>query len=139
MYKLKTKENDHSVIEFIENIENPKKREDAYQLLDIFTETTGYPAKMWGTSIIGFGSYHYKYKSGHEGDAPFVGFSPRKAKISLYLATGEPKREELLNQLGKHTTGKACVYVNKLSDIDVTILKLLIDQSVNFLKVTYPN
>ncbi|MES1046677.1 DUF1801 domain-containing protein [Heyndrickxia oleronia] len=139
MYKLKTKENDHSVMEFIENIENPKKREDAYQLLDIFTETTGYPAKMWGTSIIGFGSYHYKYKSGHEGDAPFVGFSPRKAKISLYLATGEPKREELLNQLGKHTTGKACVYVNKLSDIDVTILKLLIDQSVNFLKVTYPN
>lgn len=139
MYKLKTKENDHSVIEFIENIENPKKREDAYQLLDIFTETTGYPAKMWGTSIIGFGSYHYKYKSGHEGDAPFVGFSPRKAKISLYLATGEPKREELLNQLGKHTTGKACVYVNKLSDIDVTILKLLIDQSVNFLKETYPN
>ncbi|MCI1592757.1 DUF1801 domain-containing protein [Heyndrickxia oleronia] len=139
MYKLKTKENDHSVIEFIENIENPKKREDAYQLLDIFTETTGYPAKMWGTSIIGFGSYHYKYKSGHEGDAPFVGFSPRKAKISLYLATGEPKREELLNQLGKHTTGKACVYVNKLSDIDVTILKSLIDQSVNFLKVTYPN
>lgn len=139
MYKLKTKENDHSVIEFIENIENTKKREDAYQLLDIFTETTGYPAKMWGTSIIGFGSYHYKYKSGHEGDAPFVGFSPRKAKISLYLATGEPKREELLNQLGKHTTGKACVYVNKLSDIDVTILKSLIDQSVNFLKVTYPN
>ncbi|MBU5210497.1 DUF1801 domain-containing protein [Heyndrickxia oleronia] len=139
MYKLKTKENDHSVMEFIENIENPKKREDAYQLLDIFTETTGYPAKMWGTSIIGFGSYHYKYKSGHEGDAPFVGFSPRKAKISLYLATGEPKREELLNQLGKHTTGKACVYVNKLSDIDVTILKSLIDQSVNFLKVTYPN
>ncbi|GIN41115.1 MULTISPECIES: DUF1801 domain-containing protein [Heyndrickxia] len=139
MYKLKTKENDHSVIEFIENIENPKKREDAYQLLDIFTETTGYPAKMWGTSIIGFGSYHYKYKSGHEGDAPFVGFSPRKAKISLYLATGEPKREELLNQLGKHTTGKACVYVNKLSDIDVTILKSLIDQSVNFLKLTYPN
>lgn len=94
---------------------------------------------MWGTSIIGFGSYHYKYKSGHEGDAPFVGFSPRKAKISLYLATGEPKKEELLNQLGKHTTGKACVYVNELSDIDVTILKSLIDQSVNFLKVTYPN
>ena len=90
MYELKMKETDHSVIEFIENfVENPKKREDAYQLLDIFTETTGLPAKMWGRSIIGFGSYHYVYKSGHEGDAPLVGFSPRKAKISLYIKTGD--------------------------------------------------
>ncbi len=99
MYELKTKENDASVIEFIENLENQKKREDAYKLLDFFTETTGYQAKMWGPSIIGFGAYHYKYDSGHEGDAPLVGFSPRKAKISLYFATGDAKREELLKIL----------------------------------------
>ncbi|MFS0864075.1 DUF1801 domain-containing protein [Fredinandcohnia sp. 179-A 10B2 NHS] len=139
MYELKTKENDRSIIEFIEAVDSPKKKEDAYKLLDIFTETTGYPAKMWGTSIIGFGSYHYKYASGHEGDAPLVGFSPRKAKISLYFATGDTQREELLGRFGKHTTGKACVYINKIADIDVEVLKELIQQSVTFLKETYPS
>ncbi|MBM7551167.1 DUF1801 domain-containing protein [Thalassobacillus pellis] len=138
MYELKTKENDRDVLEFIENVENPKKREDAYKLLDIFTDTTGYEAKMWGPSIIGFGSYHYKYESGHEGDAPLVGFSPRKANFSLYFATGDPEREKLLNQLGKHKSGKACVYINKLADVDVEIIKALIRQSVTFLQETYP-
>lgn len=138
-YQLKTKETDNSVIEFIENVENPKKREDAYKLIDIFTETTGYEAKMWGPSIIGFGSYHYKYESGHEGVAPLVGFSPRKAKISLYFAPGVTQREELLKDFGKHTTGKGCVYINKVADIDITILKELITQSVKFLQKTYPN
>lgn len=139
MYELKTKENDSSVIEFIESVDSPKKKEDAYQLLDIFTETTGYPAKMWGTSIIGFGSYHYKYASGHEGDAPLVGYSPRKAKISLYFATGDTSRDKLLKRFGKHTTGKACVYINKLSDVDVGVLKELIRQSVKFLEDMYPS
>ncbi|TYR81538.1 DUF1801 domain-containing protein [Priestia megaterium] len=139
MYELKTKETDHSVIEFIETVENVKKREDAYKLLDIFTETAGYEAKMWGPSIIGFGSYHYKYESGHEGDAPLVGFSPRKAKISLYFATGDTKREELLKDFGKHTAGKACVYINKVADIDVEVLKALIHQSVTFLQEKYPD
>jgi len=138
MYELKTKENDSSVIEFIETVENPKKKEDAYKLLDIFTETSGYPAKMWGPSIIGFGSYHYKYASGHEGDAPLVGFSPRKAKISLYFATGDPEREELLKEFGKHTTGKACVYINKIADVDVDVMKAMIKQSIKFLRETYP-
>ncbi|MGM8364941.1 DUF1801 domain-containing protein [Virgibacillus sp. W0181] len=138
MYELKTKENDNSVIEFIEQVESPRKREDAYKLLDIFTETTGYKAKMWGPSIIGFGSYHYKYASGHEGDAPLVGFSPRKAKISLYFATGDTVREDLLKEFGKHTTGKACVYINKMADIDVDVLKKLIEHSVAFLRRTYP-
>ena len=138
MYELKTKENNDSVIEFIEKVENPKKREDAYKLLDIFTEASGYPAKMWGDSIIGFGSYHYKYKTGHEGDAPFVGFSPRKAKHSLYFATGDTKREELLKNFGKHTTGKSCVYINKMEDIDIAVLKELIQQSITFLRETYP-
>lgn len=137
MYEQKTKENDRSVIEFIESVESPRKREDAYKLLDIFTETTGYEAKMWGTSIIGFGSYHYKYETGHEGDAPLVGFSPRKAKISLYFATGDGEREKLLINFGKHTTGKACVYINKLADIDVEVLKAMIRQSIKFLSEKY--
>ncbi|MBU9714232.1 DUF1801 domain-containing protein [Evansella tamaricis] len=139
MYELKTKETDNSVIEFIESVDSPKKREDAYRLLDIFTETSGYEAKMWGPSIIGFGSYHYKYASGHEGNAPLVGFSPRKAKISLYFATGDTKREELLKNFGKHTSGKACVYINKLADIDVDVLKNLISQSISFLQEMYPD
>ncbi|WP_299089723.1 DUF1801 domain-containing protein [uncultured Metabacillus sp.] len=139
MYELKTKETDSSVIEFIEQVESPKKREDAYKLLDIFTETSGYEAKMWGPSIIGFGKYHYKYKTGHEGDAPLVGFSPRKAKISLYFATGDTERDELLKDFGKHTTGKACVYINKVADVDIEVLKKLILQSIKFLKETYPD
>ncbi|MEH7464887.1 DUF1801 domain-containing protein [Bacillus thuringiensis] len=139
MYKLKTTETNNSVIEFIESVESPKKRENAYQLLDIFTETTGYTAKMWGPSIIGFGTYHYKYESGHEGDAPLVSFSPRKAKISLYFAAGDPRREELLKNFGKYTSGKSCVYINKVADIDINVLKALIEQSVSFLEETYPN
>ena len=137
MYELKTKENDHSVIEFIESVESEKKREDAYRLLDLFTETSGYEAKMWGTSIIGFGSYHYKYDTGHEGDVPLVGFSPRKARFSIYLATGDTEREELLEKLGKHKAGKGCIYVNKLQDIKTDILKQLINQSIDFLKKRY--
>ena len=139
MYEQKTKETDSSVIEFIENVDSIKKREDAYRLLDIFTETTGFEAKMWGPSIIGFGSYHYKYESGHEGDAPLAGFSPRKAKISLYFSPDDPKREEQLKVLGKHTTGKACVYINKVADVDVDVIKKLIKQSVDYTKEIYPD
>ncbi len=107
--------------------------------MDIFTETTGFEAKMWGPSIIGFGSYHYKYASGHEGDAALVGFSPRKAKVSLYVTTGDSDRETLLAELGKHTSGKACVYFNKVADINIDVLKALINQSVKFLQETFPN
>lgn len=138
MYEPKTKETDGNVLEFIESVEHPGKRRDALQLLTIFKETTGYHAKMWGSSIIGFGSYHYKYASGHEGDAPLVGFSPRKSKISLYFATGDPEREELLQQLGKHTAGKGCVYINKVEDIHIEVLEALICQTVDFLRKTYP-
>jgi len=137
VYELKTNETNDSVIEFIETVDNPKKREDGYRLLDIFTETSGYPAKMWGPSIIGFGSYHYKYASGHEGDAPLIGFSPRKAKISLYFSTGDTERNELLKDLGKYTSGKACVYINKLEDVDIEILRKLIVRSIEFLEATY--
>lgn len=138
MYEQKTKETDESVIEFIESVENPKKRQDAYRLLEIFEETSGYPAKMWGPSIIGFGSYHYVYASGHEGDAPLVGFSPRKAKTTLYFATGDDERIQLLEKLGKHTSGKGCVYINKTDDVDISVLKELITQSIAFLQKLYP-
>ena len=123
-------ENDHSVIEFIETVENERKKADAYKLLDIFEEVTGFEAKMWGTSIIGFGKYHYKYASGREGDAPLVGFSPRKANISLYLDYDGEERDKFLEKLGKHRKSKACVYVNKLADIDVEVLKDLIKHTV---------
>lgn len=137
MYELKTKERDASVIDFINEEVISKRREDAYKLLDIFTEASGYEGKMWGPSIIGFGSYHYKYASGHEGDAPLVGFSPRKAKISLYVTTRDPKDEKLLEDFGKHTSGKSCVYINKLDDIDTKVLKKLIIQSVKYMKAEY--
>lgn len=138
-YEAKMKETDASVIEFIEAVDSPKKREDAYKLLEIFEQTSGYQAKMWGPSIIGFGVYHYKYASGHEGDAPLVGFSPRKAKHSLYITTGDTTRDETLKRLGKYTAGKSCVYVNKVEDIDVNVLKEMITQSIAFLQELYPN
>ncbi|WP_084242552.1 DUF1801 domain-containing protein [Planomicrobium okeanokoites] len=138
MYEQKTKETDADVLEFIESVDSPKKREDAYRLLKIFEQTSGYEAKMWGDSIIGFGSYHYRYATGHEGDAPLVGFSPRKAKISLYFATGDEDRQALLDDFGKHTSGKACVYINKVDDIDVDVLNKLITRSIHFLQDLYP-
>ncbi|WP_313238392.1 DUF1801 domain-containing protein [Sporosarcina ureae] len=130
MNEPKMKENENSVTDFIESVENEKKKADAYELLAIFEEVTGYKAKMWGPSIIGFGSYHYKYASGREGDAPLVGFSPRKAKISLYLDYESEEREKLLENFGKHTKSKACIYVNKLADIDANVLKDLIKHTV---------
>lgn len=137
MYEPKMKETDSSVIEFIESVENVKKKADAYQLLEIFEEVTGYDGKMWGPSIIGFGSYHYKYASGYEGDAPLVGFSPRKAKISLYLAYESEEREKLLEGFGKHTKSKACIYVNKVADIDTNVLKKLIKYTVETYQKLY--
>ena len=139
MSEPKMKENDNSVIEFIESVESEKKKADAYQLLEMFEKVTGYEAKMWGPSIIGFGSYHYKYESGREGDAPLVGFSPRKAKISLYLAYESEEREKILESFGKHTKSKACIYVNKLADIDTNILKELIEYTVETYQNLYPN
>lgn len=137
MYKAKTKETDASVVAFIESVEKESRKQDAYRLLTLFEEASGLEAKMWGNSIIGFGKYHYKYASGHEGDAMLVGFSPRKAKISLYMATGFPEREFYLDRLGRHKTGKACVYINKVDDIDTDVLKEFIQASIAFLKDLY--
>ena len=139
MYEQKTKENDSDVMEFISNIQNEKKQGDALLLLEIFKEATGFIPKMWGKDIIGFGSYHYKYASGHQGDSMLVGFSPKKDKFSIYLATGDAKRQELLDKLGRHKQGAACVYINRVKDIDTDILKELLVQSIKLLKETYPD
>ena len=133
-----TVETTASVIDFLNSVADPVKRSDSFRIMELISKHTGFQPKMWGPAIIGFGSYHYKYESGHEGDAPLVGFSPRKAKISLYFAPGETKREELLKNFGKYTTGKACVYINKVADIDVSVLKELITESIQFLQKAYP-
>ena len=126
----KTKPTEVSVEKFIEEIQQPQKKEDAYALLALFGEVTGEEAKMWGPSIIGFGKYHYRYASGHEGDAPLAAFSPRKTALTFYFMLPDGKREELLAKLGKHKTGKGCVYVNKLSDIDTAVLKEMIREDI---------
>lgn len=138
MYELKTKETDADVLEYIETSVPENRREDAFKLLDLFIEASGFAAKMWGKSIIGFGSYHYKYASGHEGDAALAGFSPRKSKISIYLGCTGTEKDRLLSNLGKHTSGKGCVYINRLSDADADTLKELIRLSIHELQTKYP-
>lgn len=135
--ELKTQETDKSVKDFINSIEHDRKRKEAFELLNIFKEVTGEPAKMWGPSIIGFGKYHYVYDSGREGDWMATGFSPRKAKHSLYIMSGFSRFDHLMKKLGKYKTGKSCLYVNKLNDIDLDVLKDLIAESVEYIKEKY--
>lgn len=138
MAETKTKPTDISVDYFINQVESPKKREDAFALKKMMEEITGEKATMWGPSIIGFGQYHYKYNSGHEGDAPIVGFSPRKAAISLYLlGCFEKDATLLLNKLGKYKKSVACIYANKLSDLNEPVLRQLIDLSYSAMKAKY--
>lgn len=139
MAKNKTIDTDENVLDFIEkNVNSPQKKADSLRLIDTMSEITGYPPRLWGPGIIGFGSYHYRYESGHEGDAPRLGFSPRKAAFSLYVFTGLPEHEHLLTGLGKFTMGKACIYVKKLEDIDMTVLIKLMKASLDYLKKKYP-
>ncbi|HET6542735.1 MAG TPA: DUF1801 domain-containing protein [Chryseolinea sp.] len=139
MAKNKTTETNSSVTEFVNKVENEVKRNDSFKLIEIFKSITGFEPKMWGPTIIGFGNYHYKYESGHEGDAPLAGFSPRKDSLVLYFASEYENREVLLSQLGKHKSSKACVYVKKLSDIDIKILQTMIVNSMNYAKKLYPS
>ena len=136
MAEVKTKQTNEDVREFIlAFIDNEQKRKDSFDLIKLMQRVTGYEPKMWGPSIIGFGSYHYKSeRSRQEGDWPLVGFSPRKAAISLYVFTGHAEHEYLLENLGKFTMGKACIYIKKLSDIDQNELEKLIEESISFLK-----
>ncbi|MFN3556366.1 MAG: DUF1801 domain-containing protein [Bacteroidales bacterium] len=139
MAELKTKQTNEDVLAFINSFaDTEQKRQDSYELLKLMQDFTGSEPKMWGASIIGFGTYHYKSeRSRQEGDWPLIGFSPRKAAISLYVYTGMPEHEYLLNDLGKFKMGKACIYVKKLSDINQEALKKLMGATIEFLQSKY--
>lgn len=139
MAGIKTKVHDADVHEFIRTFAHTEQRQkDSFELLKIMQDFTGYEPRMWGPSIIGFGSYHYKSeRSRQEGDWPLVGFSPRKAALSLYVFTGAREHEYLLKDLGKFKMGKACIYANKLSDINIDALKKMMKASIDFLKSKY--
>ena len=130
MAEAKTKKNRASVKKFLESIEDEKKRRDSFALLEMMQEITDEKPRMWGTSIVGFGSYHYKYESGREGDWPLTGFSPRKQNLTLYIMSGFTKYDALLKKLGKFTTGKSCLYVKRLEDVDRKTLRELVTRSV---------
>jgi hypothetical protein len=130
MSELKTKKTDASVEEFLNSVEHDKRRADGFALLELMQKVTGEPPAMWGQSIVGFGSYRYQYASGREGEWFLVGFSPRKRNLTLYIMSGFDEYEPLLRKLGKYRTGKGCLYINKLDDVDVQILGELIRQSL---------
>ena len=134
MAELKTKERKASVEKFLNSVKDDQKREDSFKILKIMNQITKAEPKMWGKSIIGFGNYHYKYASGREGDWFLTGFSPRKDSLSLYIMAELNKEKDLLSKLGKHKAGKGCLYINKLDDVDMKVLKKLIITSVNKLK-----
>lgn len=139
MSGIKTKQHDADVYEFINTFSNTtQKIEDSLQIVTLMEEISGHPPKMWGPSIIGFGSYHYKSKrSKQEGDWPLLGFSPRKTAISLYIFTGLEEHEYLLENLGKFKKGKACIYIKKLSDINIDVLKELMRVTLSYMKDNY--
>jgi len=138
MSEPKTKKNSAGVEGFLKSVENEKRREDSFAVLDLMKEVTGEEPTMWGTSIVGFGTYHYKYASGREGDWMKVGFSPRKKNLTLYIMEGFSSYDSLLDKLGKYSTGKSCLYINKLEDVDQAVLKELVKQSVETMSGTSP-
>ena len=136
MAELKTRPNEASIEAFLNSVENEKKRQDSYTVLKLMEEITGAPPKMWGDSIIGFGSYHYRYASGREADWFLVGFSPRVQNLTLYIMSGFEEYDRLLEKLGKHKTGKSCLYIKKLEDVDMPTLRELIRLSVDHMIAT---
>lgn len=137
MAENKTQRTDNDVHAFLESVDNQKRREDGKVVLELMEDITGLSPEMWGPSIIGFGSYHYKYDSGREGDMPLIGFSPRKQSLSLYIMAGFDQYDELMAKLGKHTLGKSCLYIKKLEDVDMDVLKELVKQSYDYTKEYY--
>jgi hypothetical protein len=133
-YKNKTSETETDVIDFINSyVENDQKKADSFELVRLMRQWSGFEPKMWGPTIIGFGSYHYKYASGHEGDAAMIGFSPRKAEFSLYVFSPTEENKHLLDNFGKFKMGKACIYVKKLSDINIDVLEKMCIASIAYL------
>jgi hypothetical protein len=139
MAEVMTKPSTKSVTHFLDAVELQQRREDAFELLEIMKDISGEEPELWGPSIIGFGKYHYKYASGHEGDMCRIGFSPRKSSLVLYLMPGFDTRQSLLKKLGKHKTSVSCLYINKLADVDIAILKALIKQSLTEMNELYPD
>ena len=137
MSELKTKLNDANVEEFLNSVENETRRNDGLTILQIMKDITGEEPKMWGSSIVGFGTYHYVYASGREGDWPIVGFSPRKQSMTLYIMPGFDRYADLMSRLGKHKTGKSCLYINRLTDVDEEVLVELITESVQYMRKKY--
>jgi hypothetical protein len=131
MAELKTQKNDASVERFLEGVPNEKRRADSHTILELMREVTGEEPAMWGTSIVGFGSYRYRYASGREGEWFVVGFSPRKQSLTLYIMSGFDDYEALLVDLGKYRTGKSCLYINKLEDVDLDVLRELVKRSAS--------
>ena len=134
MAELKTKRNKGDVDAFLNSIPDEKKRQDSFAILNLMKQVTGEEPEMWGDSIVGFGSYHYKYASGREGDWFVTGFSPRKQNLTLYIMAGFDNYNQLLGKLGKHSIGKSCLYVKKIDDVDMDVLKELVRGSVEHMK-----
>ncbi len=137
MAELKTKKNDANVKEFIDAIDDEIKRDDCRKILEMMRNAIKCEPRMWGASLVGFGEYHYKYDSGREGDWFRTGFSPRKQNITIYIMNGCDRYEELLSKLGKHSTGKSCLYIKRLSDVDTKVLNELIIESVRYFEKKY--
>lgn len=138
MAETKTMPTQMRVADFIDAAPDAVRREDAKTLVALMSRVTGEEPVMWGPSIIGFGSYHYRYESGHEGDACRLGFSPRKAELVLYVLTGSPEQEAPLARLGKHRTGKSCLYIKKLADVDMTALEEIVRGALAWMDARYP-
>jgi hypothetical protein len=138
MAENKTKETDADVNTFLDTVTDDKRKQDAKAIVQIMKKATGFKPKMWGSAIIGFGSYHYVYESGREGDAPLVGFSPRKDAMALYLGGMGEQRDAMLKKLGKHKAGKGCVYVKSIEDINKEVLTQMVMMSVKHYQEKYP-
>jgi len=136
MAELKTKRNEGNVEAFLKSVPDEKKRQDSFAVLELMKQVTGKEPEMWGDSIVGFGSYHYKYASGREGDWFITGFSPRKQNLTLYIMSGFDEYDQLLNKLGKYSTGKSCLYIKKIEDVDVNVLKELVKRSAEHIERT---
>ena len=139
MAELKTKQTEASVEEYLDTIEDPRRRADCEAISALMKKVMKCEPKMWGPSIVGFGRYHYRYETGHEGDACLAGFSFRRPEIVVYIAESFESREKLLQELGKHRMGKVCVYIKRLSDIDVVVLEKLVKASVAEMRKRYPS
>lgn len=138
MGDIKTRETDASVDAFIDGVPNERQRVDSRALVAMMREVTGEEPRMWGDSIVGFGRYHYRYKSGQDGEWPLVGFSPRKQNLTIYIMPGFERYAELLPRLGKHKTSVGCLYVKRLSDVDQDVLREIVRDAAAHMKATNP-